>query len=174
MRDLDTLHIERTGGGYRLTTSIVVDRDIDEVFEFFSDPHNLKEITPGWLSLRVRSGDRIEMGAGTRIRYRFRVRGVPAIWHSEITAWDPPFRFVDEQRLGPFRRWVHEHTFEATEGGTRASDNVRYAVPGGSLIHRLFVERDLKRLFAHRHRQLKEILENPAAGPGAAGRRATA
>lgn len=160
MKDSDALQIKRDpGGGYRLTTSMTLDRDIDEVFEFFSDPHNLKEITPRWLSLRVRSSNRIEMAAGTRIRYRFRVRGIPAIWHSEITRWDPPYRFVDEQRLGPFLSWVHEHIFEAAEGGTLATDNVTYAVPGGSVIHRLFVGRDLRRLFTHRHRRLKEILE---------------
>lgn len=126
MKDLEhrieegPLVIERgPGRSYRLTTSMVVHRDIHEVFEFFSDPHNLALITPRWLSLRVHSDNRIEMFRGTRIRYRFRVRGVPAIWRSEITAWEPPHRFVDEQRLGPFRRWVHEHVFEEDGGGTR-------------------------------------------------------
>lgn len=160
MKDSDALQIRRDpGGGYRLTTSMMLDRDIEEVFQFFSDPHNLKEITPRWLRLRVRSANRIEMAEGTRIRYRFRVRGIPAIWHSEITTWDPPYRFVDEQRLGPFRSWVHEHIFEVSKGGTLATDNVTYAVPGGSVIHRFFVGRDLRRLFAHRHRRLKEMLE---------------
>ena len=149
------------GAGYRLTTSVVVHRDIDGVFEFFSDPHNLALITPRWLSLRVRSNERIKMLRGTRIRYRFRVRGVPAIWRSEITAWEPPYRFVDEQRLGPFRSWVHEHLFEEAEGGTRATDNISYAVPGGRLVHGLFVAKDLRRLFTYRHAKLKELLEQP-------------
>lgn len=149
------------GGGYRLTTSILLDRDINEVFDFFSDPHNLALITPRWLSLTVRSKERIEVRRGTRIRYRFRVRGVPAIWHSEITAWEPPYRFVDEQRLGPFRRWVHEHVFEESTAGTRAVDNVSYAVPGGRLVHGLFVAKDLRRLFTHRHARLRALLERP-------------
>ncbi|CAN5897816.1 SRPBCC family protein [soil metagenome] len=131
MKASETLQIERgPGQEYRLTTSMVLDREIDEVFEFFSDPHNLTQITPRWLSLRVRSTDRIEMAEGIRIRYGFRVRGVPAIWHSEITAWEPPYRFVDEQRLGPFRKWVHEHVFEPVAGGTRAIDSVTYGVLG--------------------------------------------
>jgi ligand-binding SRPBCC domain-containing protein len=167
MKDLDhrtedPLLIERgPGRDYRLTTSMVLDRDIHEVFEFFSDPHNLALITPRWLSLRVRSDARIEMYRGTRIRYRFRVRGVPAVWHSEITAWEPPHRFVDEQRLGPFRRWVHEHVFEEAGGATRAIDNITYAVPGGRPVHRLFVANDLRRLFTYRHTKLKELLERP-------------
>jgi ligand-binding SRPBCC domain-containing protein len=154
--------IERgPAGGYRLTTSMVINRDIHEVFEFFSDPHNLALITPRWLSLRVRSGERIEMRRGTRIRYRFRVRGVPSVWHSEITAWEPPYRFVDEQRLGPFRKWVHEHVFEEAGGGTRAIDNIGYAVPGGRLVHGLFVAKDLRRLFTYRQTKLKELFERP-------------
>lgn len=162
MRDLESgpINIERGPlGNYRLTTEIVLNKGIDEVFEFFSDPHNLSRITPRWLSLRVRTAERIEMAQGTRIRYRFRVRGVPAVWRSEITAWEPPYRFVDEQRLGPFRRWAHAHVFEEVDGGTLARDEISYAVPGGRLIHDLFVAGDLRRLFTYRHRRLKEILE---------------
>ncbi len=153
------LQIEhRRGGTYRLTTELLLDMGIDEVFEFFSSPHNLNRITPRWLSLRVRTGKEIAMKKGARIRYRFRVRGVPAIWHSEITAWEPPHRFVDEQRIGPFRRWIHEHTFEDVDGQTLARDSVIYAVPGGRLVHNLFVGRDLRRLFNYRHERLKAIL----------------
>lgn len=168
MKDLEYrteegLLIERgPGRGYRLSTSMTLNRDIHEVFEFFSDPHNLALITPRWLSLRVRSDDRIEMCRGTKIRYRFRVRGVPAIWRSEITVWEPPYRFVDEQRFGPFRKWVHEHVFEEDGGGTRAVDNIGYAVPGGRMVHGLFVAKDLRRLFTYRHRKLKELLERPS------------
>lgn len=162
MKDLEhsPLSIERVpNGGYRLTTEMAIKRGLHDVFEFSSDPHNLKLITPKWLTLRVRTSDRIEMAVGTRIRYRFRVHRVPAIWQSEITAWEPPYRFVDEQRIGPFRWWSHEHLFEETEGGTLARDNIIYGVPLGGLVHNLFVERDLRRLFTHRHRQLRAILE---------------
>ena len=158
--ETETLHIKRNPEGtYRLTTELLLDRDIDQVFEFFSSPHNLSRITPAWLSLRVRTRNPIHMGKGTRIRYRFRVRGVPAIWHSEITAWDPPHRFVDEQRVGPFRRWVHEHRFERVGGRTLAKDSVTYAVPGGRLVHGLLVGRELRRLFGYRHERLRAILD---------------
>ena len=38
-----------------------------------------------------------------------------------------PFRFVDEQLRGPYRRWHHEHTFAAIEGGTYAGDIIHDA-----------------------------------------------
>lgn len=157
-----SLRIERHAGGiFRLRTELVLARGIEEVFEFFSDAHNLEWITPPWLRLRVLTPHPIDMGVGARIRYRFRVRGIPGCWASEITAWEPPFRFVDEQRGGPFRRWVHEHTFLTRQGQTIARDDVCYAVPGGRLLHDLFVRNDLERLFSYRHAQLTRILGDP-------------
>jgi ligand-binding SRPBCC domain-containing protein len=143
---------------FRLRTELVIAQGIDDVFEFFSDAHNLERITPPWLRLRVLTPRPIDMGVGARIRYRFRIRGIPARWDSEITAWEPPFRFVDEQRGGPFRHWVHEHTFFAEGEQTIARDDVHYAVPGGRAFHDLFVRKDLERLFSYRHTQLIWIL----------------
>ncbi len=51
------------------------------------------------------------MRTGARIGYQLRIRGVPIRWESEITAWEPPDCFVDEQRSGPYRQWIHEHSF---------------------------------------------------------------
>jgi ligand-binding SRPBCC domain-containing protein len=31
-----------------------------------------------------------------------------------ITEYEYPYRFVDEQQRGPFRRWWDEHSFTAT------------------------------------------------------------
>jgi ligand-binding SRPBCC domain-containing protein len=102
-----------------------------------------------------------EMGAGTVIDYRLRLHGIPLRWRSEITVWEPPRRFVDVQRRGPYRLWEHEHLFLPKDGGTLVQDRVRYAVPGGSLlaplVDRLLVRPDLERIFAYRRQRLKEI-----------------
>ncbi|MGH8983874.1 MAG: SRPBCC family protein [Acidimicrobiia bacterium] len=82
---------------------------------------------------------------------------MPVRWESEITAWEPPLRFVYEQRRGPFKYWVHEHTFLDRNEETLARDHVHYAVPGGRLAHDLFVRRDLERLFLYRRAQLLRI-----------------
>jgi ligand-binding SRPBCC domain-containing protein len=100
------------------------------------------------------------MKAGTLIDYRLRIRGLPVRWQTEITAWQPPHRFVDEQKRGPYRLWVHEHRFESKAGGTLCTDHVRYAVPGGEWVHRLFVRRDVERIFAFRAVRLGELMDN--------------
>lgn len=97
------------------------------------------------------------MRRGALIDYRLRIHGLPLRWRSEITAWDPPRRFVDEQRRGPYRLWRHTHTFTEGVGGTIVHDRVRYAVLGGILIHKLLVERDVRTIFAYREKALREI-----------------
>jgi ligand-binding SRPBCC domain-containing protein len=96
------------------------------------------------------------MHAGLRIDYGLWVRGFPLRWQSEISAWEPPSCFVDEQRRGPYRAWIHEHTFEERDGGTLARDVVRYAVFGGRLVNTLFVRRDVEKIFRFRQAKLQE------------------
>ena len=128
------------------------------MFDFFSDARRLEEITPPWLHLLVQTPRPIAMQSGTLIDYRLRLHGLPLRWRTEISDWEPPFRFVDCQLQGPYRLWRHEHTFEERDGGTLVRDRVDYAVPGGWLIERLFVRPDLKRIFAYRHERLLKLL----------------
>jgi ligand-binding SRPBCC domain-containing protein len=152
---------------FTLERAQVIERPLDEVFAFFSDARNLATITPDWLNFKIVSEQSIEMGAGTFIDYELKLHGIPLRWRSEITAWEPPVRFVDEQRRGPYRYWIHEHSFEALDiNRTVVRDRVRYAVPGGLLAHKLFVENDLERVFTYRAEKLDEIFhgERTVAG----------
>ena len=142
---------------YSIETEVWLPRPPDSVFPFFADVRNLATLTPPWLKFSIVTSGPIQMKPGALIDYRLRLRGIPIRWQSEITAWEPPHRFVDEQRRWPYRQWIHEHTFVEQEGGTLARDRVQYAVPGGSLVNYLFVARDLKRVFAFREETLLGI-----------------
>ena len=131
-------------------------RACPEVFSFFSEAGNLDAITPPWLSFRTITPAPIEMHVGTLIDYRLCLRGLPLRWRTEITAWDPPHRFLDEQIRGPYRMWIHEHTFEPRDGGTLVRDHVRYSVPFDFLVHRWFVRPDIERIFQYRSDRLRE------------------
>lgn len=130
---------------------------LEEVFSFFSDAENLETISPPWLRFRITTPGPIIMKEGALIRYRLRLRMVPISWTTRITAWQPPHRFVDEQLSGPFRMWVHEHTFEERNGRTLARDRVDYIVPGGAIVHRLFVRPDLEKIFSFRENILRQL-----------------
>ncbi len=140
-------------------------RPLDRVFAFFAEAGNLGTITPPWLGFEVLTPAPIEMRLGALIDYRLRLHGVRLRWRTEITAWQPPHRFIDEQRRGPYREWVHEHTFVTRGGGTLVGDHVRYRVPGGRLVHELFVRRDVERVFDFRGEHLAQLLGAAAARP---------
>lgn len=150
---------------HTLQSEIWVPRRREEVFEFFSRAENLEGLTPSWLHFSVLSARPISMRSGARIRYRLRLHGIPLRWESEITAWEPPDRFVDEQIGGPHRRWTHEHLFLEHEAGTTVRDRVHYSVAGGKLIHRLFVAPDLRRIFDFRREKIAEIFRKPSHLP---------
>ena len=142
---------------FKLSSRVWLPKPLREVFPFFSDARNLEVLTPPWLRFEVLSQGPIAMAEGARIDYRLRLRGVPIRWQSEITAWSPPRLFIDEQRRGPYRLWIHEHRFEERDGMTLAQDMVRYAVPGGWIVDRLVVRRDVRRIFCFRRRKLRSL-----------------
>ncbi|HEX4825882.1 MAG TPA: SRPBCC family protein [Candidatus Polarisedimenticolaceae bacterium] len=147
----------RADGLTTLRSEIWLGQPIERVFAFFADAGNLEELTPPWLRFRIVTPRPIVMRQGARLEYALRLRGVPVHWESEITVWDPPRRFADEQRRGPYRAWIHEHSFAPRDGGTDVGDFVRYAVPGGWLIDRLVVRRDVRAIFDHRTAQLRQL-----------------
>ncbi|MHC5023711.1 MAG: SRPBCC family protein [Planctomycetota bacterium] len=160
-----TIEITRSGRDHVLRCSLRLTRPRDEVFAFFADAHNLERITPPRLRFEILTPDPIEMREGLLIDYRLRLRGIPMRWQSAITAWEPPYRFVDEQRRGPYRRWIHEHVFEDDGDGTIVRDEVRYGVPGGRLVHALLVAPDLRRIFAYRSEVTRAQLGRPGPSP---------
>jgi ligand-binding SRPBCC domain-containing protein len=141
---------------FELSKSQRLERPLPDVFAFFSNAENLECLTPPWLRFSIRTPRPIRMAEGTLIDYALRIHGIPIRWRSEITVWDPPHRFVDEQLRGPYRMWVHEHGFLADGDGTVVRDHVRYAVWGGSLVNRFLVAPDVRRIFAYREERLAE------------------
>ena len=135
-------------------SSLWLPRPRDEVFAFFADAANLEAITPPWLHFQVLN-PALVIHQGVLIDYRLTLYGIPLKWQSEISRWDPPRSFVDEQRKGPYRRWVHTHTFADERGGTRVADSVVFEVPFGWLVGR-FVLRDVNRIFAFRQQALRQ------------------
>ena len=141
-----------------------VARPLAEVFEFFSNAGNLERITPPWLSFSMIGAPPAEIREGTLISYRLRVHGVPIRWTSRIEAFEQDRLFVDRQVRGPYRTWIHLHTFEADGERTVVRDQVRYALPfgiAGAIAHQLIVRRDLNGIFAHRQAAIRNLLEGP-------------
>lgn len=152
---------------YLLEREQTIDRPLEEVFPFFQDAGNLKELVPDFLRFQILTPLPIEMREGAIIDYRIRLFGAPMTWRTEISLYDPPHRFVDVQLRGPYALWRHEHTFE--EAGPRQTlmrDRVEYAVgygPLGGILHRAFIRRTLQRIFDFREQRTREIFGEQGA-----------
>jgi ligand-binding SRPBCC domain-containing protein len=138
---------------------------LERVSAFFTDPANLRLLTPRWLRLSLVEAP-AEIGVGSRLRYRVAPFGVPLAMVAEISDWAPPFRFADKQMRGPYRHWEHTHSFSAVPDGTEISDHIVYRLPGGPLApvaDRLGHRALLSRLFDYRTRRLTELLAQPSS-----------
>ncbi len=145
---------------YQLIREQWLPRPIEEAFAFFSRPENLEEITPPLLGFHIVRTEK-DLHAGSLIEYKLRIRGLPMRWLTEIEVWEPPYRFVDNQLRGPYKRWHHEHRFAEKDGGTLICDCVDYALPFGVLgqmVHSLMVRRDVETIFEYRRKRLEELL----------------
>lgn len=135
--------------------------DPERVWEFFATPANLNTLTPPELRFRTLGEAAGRMYAGQLIEHR--VSPLPGIWLrwlTEITQVREGSYFVDEQRLGPYRLWHHEHHFVVERGGVRMTDRVTYEVgwgPFGWVAEKLWVERQLRRIFDYRATRVREL-----------------
>jgi ligand-binding SRPBCC domain-containing protein len=137
---------------YVLRRELRIERPLRHVFPFFADAGNLARITPRELGFEITTPSPIEMRAGTLIDYTIRLWGLPMRWRTLIAVWEPPHRFVDVQVKGPYKQWIHTHSFEAAGEATIIRDEVRYILPFallGRLIHPL-IRRQLDRIFDYR------------------------
>lgn len=146
---------------FTLERKLTLDRPINAVFDFFADAVNLERITPPELKFHIITKQPIHIEKGTLIDYTLKMRGFPVKWRTEISVWNPPFEFVDQQLRGPYKQWIHTHTFTEVDAGTTLiEDEVRYRLPLeplGDIAHFL-IRRELDYIFDYRQKAVAEIL----------------
>jgi ligand-binding SRPBCC domain-containing protein len=146
---------------HRLIRSQTVPAAIDQVWDYFSQPANLNELTPPDMHFKIVYNQSDEMHAGQLIEYR--VRFMPLLrsrWLTEIAHVEDKAFFVDEQRIGPYRFWYHEHCFESTEEGSIITDRVTYELPFGplgDLVHMVWVKNRLVDIFNFRTEKITQL-----------------
>jgi ligand-binding SRPBCC domain-containing protein len=135
---------------------------VESVWNFFADPRNLNNITPPDMNFEiVTGGDTPPMYEGQIIEYRVAfLRGLRSLWLTEISHVREGSYFVDEQRIGPYRFWYHEHMFEMQKGRVKMTDHVTYAVPLsplGEVVHAFWIQKRLAGIFDFRRQKIIEL-----------------
>lgn len=139
---------------YKIEREQFLPISLSEAWDFFSSPNNLAKITPAELGFVVHGNVPERMYPGLFIQYTVSpLLGIPMRWVTEITHVREGEYFVDEQRVGPYAIWHHEHFFTEVEGGVLMRDVVHYKVPLGilgRLAHPLIVRPKLEQIFSYR------------------------
>lgn len=142
-------------GFYQLQKEQKVNASIDEVWDFISSPHNLKVITPEYMGFDIISENLPEkMHPGMIISYKVSpVLGIKTLWVTEITHIKDKEFFVDEQRVGPYAIWHHQHHISPIANGVLMRDIVSYKPPFGflgSIANSLIIKGKLNEIFDYR------------------------
>ena len=146
---------------YTLRQTIKIPSSLEQVWDFISSPGNLKKITPPYMGFDITSkGLPEKMYAGMIIHYLVSpVFGIKTTWVTEITHVSDLKYFVDEQRVGPYRMWHHQHFVEQIEGGVLMTDIVDYQPPLGilgALANLLIIKKKLREIFDYRTIKVEE------------------
>ena len=144
---------------YQFTKTQIINGSIEEVWDFISSPKNLKEITPDYMGFEITSKNLPErIYPGMIICYTVKpVLGMKMIWVTEITHIEEMRYFVDEQRIGPYSIWHHQHFVEPACQGVLMTDIVSYAPPLGFLgafANTIFISKQLDTIFNYREDKL--------------------
>ena len=147
-------------GFYQFKRELKINASVDEIWDFISSPKNLKEITPDYMGFDITSQDLPEkMYPGMIISYQVKpLLGIKTTWVTEITQVKDKLYFVDEQRVGPYSVWHHEHFIEAIPNGVLMKDIVSYKPPMGilgSIANALIIKRKLREIFEYRSRAIE-------------------
>ena len=139
--------------------TLPIDREV--LWEFISVPQNLNKITPPDMAFEIIGEPPEKTYAGLLLEYRVKVPLLGwSTWLTEIKYVEEGVSFIDEQRVGPYKLWLHTHKLEDVDGGTRMTDDIRYLVPLGPiglLANAVFVGRTLRRIFDYRRVKMEEL-----------------
>jgi len=145
---------------YQFQKQQKISTTIDEIWDFISSPANLKEITPDYMGFDITTKNLPDkMYAGMVISHEVSpLLGIKTTWVTEITHIIEKKYFVDEQRVGPYSLWHHQHIIEPIEDGVLMTDIVSYQPPFGflgAIANALIIKNKLNEIFDFRTKAIE-------------------
>jgi len=144
----------------QFTYSSLIPASVREVFSFHESPHALETLNPSFPRvsiLRQRGG----IQPGGEVELRLSAGPLRVRWLAHHTRYERDSFFVDVQKSGPFRCWIHRHEFEPVSNQCRLTDRIQFSLPGSPVTDWLLgwaVKLQLWMLFRYRHNVTREEL----------------
>lgn len=153
---------------YQFQREQLLTTTIDELWDFISSPQNLKRITPDYMGFDILSKNLPDkIYEGMIISYIVKpVLGLKTNWVTEITHIKDKAYFVDEQRVGPYSIWHHQHIIKQQGKQVLMKDIVSYKPPFGmlgSIGNKLIIHKKLNEIFDYRTEVLEKLF-HPSGG----------
>jgi len=147
---------------YQLYKEQKLNAKISDVWNFAVSPKNLQRITPNKMGFEITSKNSEEkIYPGMIITYKVSpILNIKMNWVTEITQVKENKFFIDEQRLGPYKMWHHQHIFIDNDDHVLMKDIVTYIPPFGLLgdiANQLFIKRQLNEIFNYRFVEMNKI-----------------
>lgn len=147
---------------YQFHREQTLNTSIEELWDFISSPQNLKKITPDYMGFDICSKDTPDkVYEGMIISYIIKpVFGIKTTWVTEITHVKDKSYFVDEQRVGPYNVWHHQHIITQKGDKVVMKDIVSYSPPFGflgSIANNFMIKNKLNEIFDYRTTILEKI-----------------
>ena len=146
---------------YETQVSLSCSRDV--LFEFLIRPANVILLSPPEMNCMLLDAPEVVM-EGSQIRFQVEAMGFTQQIVHEITNLQRPDGFLVREVEGVLKKFEHEHRLEAqSETETLLIERVHYEPPGGMvgfLLTESRIREGMEKNFAHRHRQLKQQIEN--------------
>ena len=149
---------------YQLEKTQTIPAEIDEVWNFISSPANLKYITPAYMGFEIINTIPEKMYPGMIISYKVSpLLGIKMKWVTEIKHIKEKEYFIDEQRIGPYSMWHHQHKIKPIKDGVLMTDIVTYQPPlgfFGAFLNRAFIRKQLDKIFSYRESAIGNRFDN--------------
>ena len=138
------------------TKQSIIKAPVEDVFQWHARPGALERLSPPWDPLEViEKGPGIDIGTRVQLKMKAGPLPVKMRWVAEHTRYKQNRMFQDRQVKGPFKRWVHTHTFTGRkQGGTILEDAIEFRLPChplGNFFGSRFIMKKLERIFQYRH-----------------------
>ncbi len=149
---------------YQFKRAQILNTSIGELWDFIASPQNLKKITPEYMGFDIQSKDLPDkIYEGMIISYIVKpLFGIKTNWITEITHVRENEYFVDEQRVGPYAFWHHQHIVQQQGDKVLMKDIVSYQPPLallGSIANKLIIQNKLNEIFEYRTKILEKIFQ---------------
>ena len=139
-------------------STFAVDRPT--LFAWHERPGALERLIPPWDPLRViRKDGHIQVGA--RVDLLMKAGPFPVPWRARHTGYEQNTYFQDVQERGPFRKFIHTHSFRAESAGhSSLNDSIDFELPLGRMgdLFAGFIDKQLNQTFKYRHHLVAEDL----------------